>query len=65
MTDITPAPGPFRPSIRGRIRYRVEQLDADHFAVVERNSNRVIIAGFSDYSSAWTFIANRLLDSPP
>jgi hypothetical protein len=45
------------------VRYRVEELAADHFAVVERNSNRIIIAGFTNYSSAWSFIANRLLDA--
>jgi hypothetical protein len=57
-----PAPLPPRRHHR-RCRYRVEQLDADHFAVVERTTNHIIIDGFSDYSSAWTFIANRLLDA--
>jgi hypothetical protein len=44
-----------------RVRYRVEQLDADHFAVVERLSgDRVVEAEFDTYTAAWTWIANHV-----
>jgi hypothetical protein len=42
------------------MRYRVEQLDADHFAVVEPRTGNVIEAGFESYAAAWTWIANHV-----
>jgi hypothetical protein len=43
-----------------RCRYRVEQLEADHFAVVERMTGKVVVSDFTDYRSAWCWIATAL-----
>jgi len=53
MSDITP----YRPS--KRIRFRTDELSAGHYAVVERMTNRIIIAGFDFflYAPAWSWIA--------
>jgi hypothetical protein len=57
MDDETPPP---RIPRHQRRRYRVEELDIDHFAVVERLTSDVVEAGFESYTAAWTWIANRL-----
>jgi hypothetical protein len=58
MPDTTPTALKFRPH---RCRYRPLQLSTDHYAVVERSTNAIIVGGFDSETQAWEFIANRLL----
>jgi hypothetical protein len=47
-------------SYRRPVRYRAERLTENHYAVVERSTNKVIIAGFKSDREAWGWIAAQL-----